>query len=249
VLQKDRSKPYYGQDVPAMVRDGLIVGGILTVQGALLRWWSKKREGSLNLLFTLLGGGMVLVGSLSALESLLIVWSSQVVKLWERDRLFNALKLRGNERVLDVGCGHGLLLVGAAKRLPYGQAIGIDLWSQVDQGANNEEATLTNARLEGVENRVEVHHGDMRHLPFTDASFDVVVANLAIHNIESPEGRYQATQEIRRVLKPGGRIAIIDIFHVGQIAECFQQCGMRDVHVSSPRFWHYPPTRTITGRK
>jgi len=75
----------------------------------------------------------------------------------------------------------------------------------------------------------------------------VVVASLSIHNIE--EGRNQAIQEIVRVLKAGGRVALMEIFHAKQIAEELRQSGMQDVLVSAPRFWHYPPARTVTGRK
>jgi len=249
VLQKGEPKAFYGLDVPAMVRDCTAVGAGLTIQAILLRRWAKKGQYSTFPLFMVMTGAMVVVGGLSILEGLSIVWGSLVAKLWERDRLLDGLKLRGNEHVLDVGCGHGLLLVGAAKRLPRGRAVGIDLWSQVDQGGNSREATLKNARIEGVEDRVEVHNGDMRTMPFPDASFDVVVANLAIHNVEDPEGRAEAAREIRRVLKPGGRIAIIDVFFVKQLAGFFQQAGMRDVHVSSPRVMYWPPTRTITGIK
>src|SRR5713101_1202976 len=180
-------RAHYGQDVPGMVRDDLIIGGILAAQGVFLRLWASKRESPTTPLVALLGSVTILIGGLSLLESLAIVWSSRVAKLWERDRLLNGLRLRGTERVLDVGCGHGLLLIGAAKRLPRGRAVGIDLWSQVDQGKNRREATLTNATIEGVADRVEVHDGDMRELPFADASFDAVVASLSVHNIESQE--------------------------------------------------------------
>jgi arsenite methyltransferase len=249
VLQKGEPKAFYGMDVPTMVRDCTAVGAVLTIQAILLRRWAKKGQYSTFPLFMVLTVAMIVVGGLSLLEGLSIVWGSLVAKLWERDRLLDGLQLRGNEHILDVGCGHGLLLVGAAKRLPRGRAVGIDLWSQVDQGSNSREATLKNARIEGVEDRVEVHNGNMCTMPFPDASFDVVVANLAIHNVESPEGRAQAAREIRRVLKPGGRIAIIDIFFVKELAEFFQKAGMYDVHVSSPRVVYWPPTRTITGRK
>jgi ubiquinone/menaquinone biosynthesis C-methylase UbiE len=131
--------------------------------------------------------------------------SSYYGKFHARDRLLDGLGLAGDETLLDVGCGHGLLLIGAAKRLPRGRAVGIDLWSQVDQGNNSKEATLGNAELEGVADRVEIHTGDMRQMPFADATFDAVVANLAIHNVPSREGRRQAISEIVRVLTPGGR--------------------------------------------
>jgi ubiquinone/menaquinone biosynthesis C-methylase UbiE len=60
-----------------------------------------------------------------------------------------------------------------------------------DQSANSRAATLANAQLEGVADRVEVLDGDMRTLPFADASFDCAVACLAIHNVagaEDPRG-------------------------------------------------------------
>jgi len=247
--QERKPRVRYGQDVPGMVRDDLIIGGILAAQGVFLRLWARKRQSPTTPLVALLGRVTILIGGLSVLESLAIVWSSRVAKLWVRDRLLNGLRLRGNERVLDVGCGHGLMLIGAAKRLPRGRAVGIDLWSQVDQGNNSREVTLANAKIEGVADRVEVHDGDMRELPFSDASFDVVVASLSVHNIESPQGRYQAIQEMVRVLKPGGRVALMEIFHVKQIAEFLRQSGMQDVCVSGPRFLHYPPARTVAGRK
>ena len=249
MVRRCNSGARYGQDVPGMVRDDLFVGGMLSFQGMVLRLWARKRENPATRLVAVLGSVMVLVGGLSALEGLAIIWSSRVAKLWERDRLLKDLQLQGDERVLDVGCGRGLLLIGAAKRLPHGRAVGIDLWSTRDQGKNNRGATLANAQIEGVADRVEVHDGDMRSLPFADASFDAVIASLSVHNVESRGGRSQTIEEIVRVLKPGGRVALMDIFHIGEIAAALRQSGLQDVLVSPPRFLHYPPARTVSGRK
>lgn len=75
---------------------------------------------------------------------------------------------------MDVGCGRGLLLNAAARRLTPGKAIGIDLWQSVDQSGNRPEATLANARLEGVAGLVEVKTGDMRELPRSQGSQQVL---------------------------------------------------------------------------
>ncbi len=80
------------------------------------------------------------------------------------------------------------MLIEAARQLPDGRAVGVDLWSGKDQSGNRPEATLANAAAAGVADRVEVHMGDMTALPFADGSFDVVTSALAIHNISSPEG-------------------------------------------------------------
>jgi ubiquinone/menaquinone biosynthesis C-methylase UbiE len=157
--------------------------------------------------------------------------------------------LTGREAVLDVGCGRGLLLIGAARRLPAGRAVGLDLWSQVDLSDNRASATLANAAAEGVAARVEVQEGDMRQLPFPDGSFDAVVASLSIHNLYSPEGRRQAIREIVRVLKPGGKVALLDIRHVREYAAGLREGRMQDVQVSGLTFWIIPPARTVTARK
>ena len=104
------------------------------------------------------------------------------------DRLVAALALSGNESVLDAGCGRGLALISCAKKLTTGKAIGIDLWDAKDLSNNNPDATRANAAMEGVSDRVEVETGDITGLPFSDASFDVVISMTVIHNIPSVTG-------------------------------------------------------------
>src|SRR5205823_8620427 len=136
----------------------------------------------------------------------------------------------GRERVLDVGCGRGLLLIGAAKRLGQaGTAVGIDLWQQEDLSGNRPEATLENARLEGVAERIEVHTADMREIPFPDGSFDTVLSMNAIHNIYSAPGRATTIAEITRVLKPGGAVLIVDVRHIRQYAAALRAGGCTNV--------------------
>jgi arsenite methyltransferase len=241
-----RPKPNYGLDAPGIVRGFLIGGPALVVAGVMLSRYARPIQ---NHPLITLGNTMLCTGVVLFVESLLMMSSSYYGKFQARDRLLARLHLRGNENILDVGCGHGLLLVGAAKKLPQGRAFGIDLWSQVDQGSNSREATLENARIEGVSDRVDVRDGDMRKLPFADATFDAVIANLAIHNIGSREGRREALREIARVLKRGGQVALMDFKHVAQYAEDLRALGLPDARVSSPSFWIFPPVRIATGTK
>jgi ubiquinone/menaquinone biosynthesis C-methylase UbiE len=76
---------------------------------------------------------------------------------------------------------------------------------------------------------VEVKDGDARRLPFPDASFDVVVSGLALHNIYDAPERCQAVREIARVLRPGGHLALIDIQHTNEYVRVLKECGLSDV--------------------
>ncbi|MEU0173846.1 class I SAM-dependent methyltransferase [Streptomyces massasporeus] len=130
--------------------------------------------------------------------------------IWEKE--LDRAGLKGDEELLDLGCGRGAVLVAAAKRLSSGKAVGVDLWAGKDQSGNRPEITLANAAAAGVADRVEVHTADMAALPFADDSFDVVTSALAIHNIEEPERQHQALDEAMRVLRPGGRLIIADFW-------------------------------------
>jgi len=132
-------------------------------------------------------------------------------KFLEWDRILDRLHLRGDEVVLDMGCGRGAVLTAVARRLTTGRVTGVDIWSKKDQSGNASDVTLRNASLEGVAGRVQIETGDMRALPHPDATFDLVVSSLAIHNIRSNADRKRAIVEGFRVLKPGGRIVIADI--------------------------------------
>jgi ubiquinone/menaquinone biosynthesis C-methylase UbiE len=111
------------------------------------------------------------------------------------------------------------------------------------------QATLHNAAVEGVSDRVDVETGDARALPMRDASFDAVVSSLAIHNIPDAEGRAQAIREAVRVLKPGGQIAIQDIMHTGQYMKVLRECGMDDVRRTNLQLRIFPPSRIVRAEK
>ena len=75
----------------------------------------------------------------------------------------------GDERLLDIGCGRGAVLLMAAQRLPHGLALGVDVWSATDQSGNAQQVTKLNAVLEGVAERVDLHTADMRQPPLKAA--------------------------------------------------------------------------------
>ena len=219
------AKANYRIDAPGVVRTMALLGILLVGSGLVLRAFSAG--GSRGARF---GTTLLWPGASFAITTLLMLASSRFGKLRARDRLLDRLRLRGDETVLDIGCGHGLLLIGAVKRLPGGSAIGIDLWSQTDQHANSAAATLANASAEGVSDRVTVRDGDMRQLPLEDASVDVVMSSLAIHNVPTAAERARSIREIARIVRPGGRVAILDIAHVGDYARELVDAGFAIEH-------------------
>jgi arsenite methyltransferase len=194
-------------------------------------------------------GVLALIGLIFLGIGAVMVWSSRVAKLRLRDQLLDSLALRGDERVLDVGCGRGLLAIGAAKRLKNGKVIGIDVWNPFDLSGNTPDAAKANVKLEGVADKVRIENGDAQKLVYPDNHYDVVVSSLALHNIPEHPARAQAVREMLRVLKPGGRLAIFDLFRTGEYADVLRTLGAKDIELSKTSFLWCVPGRSLTARK
>jgi arsenite methyltransferase len=168
--------------------------------------------------------------------------------------LLNQLALEGDEQVLDLGCGRGAVLLLAGQHLTTGRAVGVDVWKRSDQSGNAAEATRRNAVAEGISDVVELCTADMAALPFRDNSFDLVLSSIAIHNIRGRAGRDRAIEEAVRVLRPGGRLLIADIWSTGRYRKRLEQFGMTAVArrgLGWRMWWSGPwlPTRLVTATK
>lgn len=103
--------------------------------------------------------------------------------------------VREGDRVLDACCGTGDLAI-AARKAGAGGVVGIDF----------SERMLERARRKAPE--LEWRQADVLKLPFEDASFDVAVVGFGVRNVEDLEA---AIRELRRVLRSGGRLGILEI--------------------------------------
>ena len=190
-----------GYDAPyAVTAFGLLAAASALV--AAMLWWQGLDRTAAK---------MAAYSAFFVANTLSFLYTTRRGKFLEWSRILDRLHLRGDERVLDMGCGRGAVLTAVASRLTTGRVTGVDIWSTHDQSGNARAVTVRNAALEGVGDRVAIETADMRALPFPDAAFDLVVSSLAIHNIRSNADRRQAIAEGFRVLKPGGRMVIADI--------------------------------------
>ena len=228
----------YGYDAPY----ALVLFGALSAAGALvavISWSNAETRLAAQMSF-------YFVFFLANFSSFL--YTTRHGKFIEWERILDRVDMRGDERVLDMGCGRGAVLTAVARRLTQGRVTGVDIWNTKDQSGNAKEVTVRNASLEGVGDRVEIDTGDMRSLPYADATFDVVVSSLAIHNVPSTADRRQAIAEGFRVLKPGGRLIVADIRTTSLYADALRTLGAVDVQRRRLgwRFWWGNPIAATT---
>lgn len=120
-------RPDYGLDAPPVVRNlflAALVGLGLWASAAARLWSGAVRipAGASEVRVEVARSGLP-IGLTCLAMAIWMVWSSRFGKLRERERLLGTLAWNGDEEVLDVGCGRGLMLVGAAKRLRAGRAV------------------------------------------------------------------------------------------------------------------------------
>jgi cyclopropane fatty-acyl-phospholipid synthase-like methyltransferase len=146
--------------------------------------------------------------------AVLFIQRRQRLRLSYRQHVLDSIQWRGDERVLDVGCGSGILLNGAAQRLTTGTALGIDIWA-ANSGGGDYALLMKNARAENVAERIKFQTMDARRMTLADAEFDVVLSSGALHHMVRSQSDFeQVINELARVLKPGGQVAIWDIEHL-----------------------------------
>jgi SAM-dependent methyltransferase len=115
---------------------------------------------------------------------------------------FSMGALQPGEDVLDVGCGAGMDSLVAAQMVgPAGSVTGVDMTPEMVAKAHGSIAEM------GLGN-VRIVEGSAEHLPFDDASFDVVISNGVIDLIPDKDAVFS---EVVRVLRPGGRIQLADV--------------------------------------
>ena len=116
-------------------------------------------------------------------------------------KVVKLLKLKGDEKVLDVGVGTGTLLIELNKSYPSLNLVGIDPDPKV--------LNIAKSKLAKYKVRASLSKAFAQDLPFPDASFDLVVSTLTFHHLPS-QAKKKALEEIHRILRNGGKFLLAD---------------------------------------
>lgn len=239
------NKVNYGLDAPYAIRNLIIAGIVSLLLIPLALYFPIINQSTIVAILIIIS--LILLAASFLIPAILMILTSKIGKLKQRDRIINQLKLQGHENVLDIGCGRGLFLIGAAKKLKTGKATGVDIWT-TDLSGNTKNALLGNAHLENVTDKIEIYDADARQLPFPDNSFDIIISSLVIHNISSTFEREKALQEMIRVIKPDGKIVIQDFQFIDEYTAFFKKYGC-SVERSEKQWIMFPPTQILWATK
>lgn len=241
------TKPDYGVDAPAVLRNLFLFGALSLLIAIFAPHIIHLGPVDLNARSFYWPAGFLIV------EGFLFLLYVKVGKFRHRDFMLSLHSWRGDENVLDIGCGRGLLLAGAAKRIAAlsgtGHATGIDVWSNVDMGGNSAAATQRNLNLEGISDLCTLVSQPAQEMSFADSTFDVIVSNLCLHNIYDAPTRRKALQQIVRVLKPGGIALISDYKLTGEYAREFGNAGLAIEYRRGSILATFPPLNVVVARK
>ena len=160
-------------------------------------------------------------------------------RLW--NVVLDALVWDGSGEALDIGTGQGALAVMLAVRKPAARVIGVDLWAA--DWEYSKAACERNAVALGVQDRVRFERASAAALPFGDESMDAVVSHFVFHEVKDGvagvQGALGAFAEAVRVLKPGGALAVQDMFfdarvygEAGALAAKLRAMGLDEVKLS-----------------
>lgn len=158
-----------------------------------------------------------------------------------RRRTVDFAQITSDECVLDVGCGTGdLTLLAKEHAGSAGQVCGIDPSPEMIEVAHRKSAHQKAA--------VDFRVGVIERLPYADASFDVVLSSLMMHHLPA-DLKPLALAEIRRVLKPNGRLVILDFMSLLEqqgVVALVNEAGFTPLETS--RMW-FNMLRFVLARK
>jgi ubiquinone/menaquinone biosynthesis C-methylase UbiE len=196
---QQKQLPKFGNWVPVKMIAGPAVLGIICLGLGALHW-----------VFLVLAAVCALMAAYFGVSWYLFSARGGNVQDRVQELVVSQLDWPGAGSVLDIGCGNGPLSIKIVRCYPHARVTGLDYWGK--NWDYSMRISQENARLCGLEERVSFQHGSASVLPFEDCTFDLVVSNLAFHEVADVADKRRCIQEALRVLKPGGAFVLQDLF-------------------------------------
>lgn len=239
----------YGVDTPAVPAVQSFIALLLLQVG--YKQLTQEEDGQ--------GVWVMVAGGLLLTMALVYLHASRRGKFRAWNRVLADMRLNGNEQVLDVATGRGAVATLVASRVPKGKVLAVDTWAKRSRlvgtkGDSEDTIARKNAVADKVADRIEFKTADMRSMPLPGNSFDLVTCSLGVSALSPADQRQDAVDEMVRVVKPGGRLAIADINNTKDYAKRLADLGMEQVETRSMGWeaWYggpWRPTILVTARK
>ncbi|MEP7352630.1 MAG: class I SAM-dependent methyltransferase [Acidobacteriota bacterium] len=234
-----------GQDFPNQTRAMFGRAGWILVVDAVV-YWNSAAE------YPGPAAALCVVVALIAVFFLGLGWwmvrSSKSGKQELYDSILELAAIEGSEKILDVGCGLGLLSIAEAKQLKTGKVIGVGTWDQAQVSRYTAENARENAKLAGVGDKLRFENGDLLKLGYPDGHFDLVTSFMTVHRLAEARDRAQAVREMYRVLKPGGKLLIHDP-EASEYRQVLTKLGANTVSLSNQSYLWAVSSQTLSVKK
>ena len=164
------------------------------------------------------------LGGMAHYYDLIMVLLTQGRERKLRQKTLDLAKIKPGDKVLEIGCGTGTLTIAAGSRVGTdGEAAGIDIAPEMISTA------MKKAARKGA--KVSFQAGSIASIPFPENRFDVVLCSFMIYHM--PEDiRIKGLAEIHRVLKPGGRLFIIDTTNLTELGSVLKKNSFSSIEIS-----------------
>lgn len=144
-----------------------------------------------------------------------------------KGRLIQRAGVHADQRVLDLGCGTGTLTLMLKHSAPGAEIVGLD--------GDTEVLAIAEAKAARAGVEIQWDHAMAYSLPYGDQSFDAVLSSLVIHHLYR-EDKLSTFREVRRVLKPGGALHIVDFGEPFSGLTRLQAAVMRNLEEAADNF-------------
>ena len=124
--------------------------------------------------------------------------------------IINKISYKENVKILDIGVGSASLITKLAKSFTKASLVGIDYWG--NDWEYSKQICETNAKYEGVADRIKFIQASAYDLPFSENEFDIVVSCLTFHEVKDEADKIKVLKEALRVLKRDGEFVFLDLF-------------------------------------